>query len=161
LRSGEQYLLLYKKEGAEWMPQRARPFSIELSRALHSFWVSKFEEKSLFGTAEQRWLRHLSSIQKIFENHKDNEALLRAAQWLFDSFVGDDQLLAFVKATVCLEILLGDKQLSDTIGLGKLLANRCAFLISTNRHEREVILDDFEAIYRTRCKIVHDGKNRL
>jgi hypothetical protein len=87
--------------------------------------------------------------------------LLLAAQWLFDSYCGSNELLSFVQGAVVLETLLGDKAISDTIGLGDLLGNRCAYLISKTLEEREMILRDFRSIYDVRSKIVHAGKKRL
>ena len=62
---------------------------------------------------------------------------------------------------ICLEILLGDKQVSDLVGLGELLGNRCAFLVGRSRTQRDKILADFRRIYDTRSRIVHSGQNRL
>lgn len=87
--------------------------------------------------------------------------IVLAAQWLFDSYCGTDELLSFVQAAVVMEILLGDKAVSDLMGLGELLRNRCAYLISTTYEERDTILRDFKAIYDVRSKIVHSGKKRL
>jgi hypothetical protein len=62
---------------------------------------------------------------------------------------------------VVLEILLGDKAASDEIGLGRLLGNRCAYLIGKTQEERATILSDFKQIYDVRSDIVHEGKSRL
>jgi len=90
-----------------------------------------------------------------------NAGVLRAAQWLFDSYSSRSQLLAFVQATVALEILFGDKAISDVVGLGELLGNRVAYLIGTTRQQREEVLKDFRRIYETRSRIVHRGHNLL
>jgi len=86
---------------------------------------------------------------------------MRAAQWLFDSYANKSSLLAFVQAAVSLEILLGEHSMSDIVGVGALLSNRCAYLIGDSSQEREVIMRDFARIYDTRSKIVHRGKSRL
>jgi hypothetical protein len=62
---------------------------------------------------------------------------------------------------VALEILFGDKAASDLVGLGELLANRCAFSIAKDRSQRDKVLVDFKRIYDTRSKIVHRGHSRL
>src|SRR5829696_4079636 len=49
--------------------------------------------------------------------------LLLAGQWLFDSYVGQNDLLSFVQTMIALEILLGDKERSDLLGLNELLRN--------------------------------------
>jgi hypothetical protein len=103
----------------------------------------------------------LEKLRFVFQAEKQNEKLIRAAQWYFDSYCGDSELLAFVKATICLEIILGDKKLTDIVGLGKLMSNRCAYLISTTQKERDEVLEQFDGMYETRSNIVHSGKDRL
>src|SRR2546425_12513341 len=72
--------------------------------------------------------KDLTDIGAVMTRHVEDDRLLRAAKWLFDSYAATNPLLAFVQATTSLEILLGDKTLSDLVGLGALLGNRCAFL---------------------------------
>ena len=60
-----------------------------------------------------------------------------------------------------MEILLGEKAISDIIGLGELLRNRCAYLIGDSHKQREDILRNFKDIYDVRSKIVHRGKATL
>jgi hypothetical protein len=103
----------------------------------------------------------LPSIGHAFRDHPINDRVLLAAKWLLDSWVGRNELLAFVQATVALEILLGDKESSDAIGLGELLRNRCAYLIGSTHEQRAEILSEFKEIYDVRSKIVHRGKDRL
>jgi hypothetical protein len=62
---------------------------------------------------------------------------------------------------VVLEILLGDKLMSDEIGVGKLISNRFAYLIGTTHEERTYYLATFNKIYDIRSQIVHSGKHRL
>lgn len=69
----------------------------------------------------------LDAMSKLFREPQQHAPLLRACRWLYDSHVGEDKLLNFVQAMVVLEILLGDRSTSDEVGLGTLLANRCAY----------------------------------
>jgi len=110
----------------------------------------------------ERWANYILSQQMrtVFSNGKANLITL-ASEWFFDSYTGHDELLSYVQAMVVLEILLGDKAASDEIGLGRLLSNRCAFLIGKTQEERAAILRDFDQIYRVRSEIVHRGKSRL
>ena len=62
---------------------------------------------------------------------------------------------------IVLEILLGEEDRSDEIGLGELLRNRCAYLIGKTHKQRSEILRDFNRIYAVRSLIVHRGKSRL
>ena len=100
-------------------------------------------------------------VHTAFED-TDNAALLRrCAQWHFDSQCGTNHLLQFVQATVAIEILLGDKATSDRVGLGELLANRCAYSLARHPQERHDLLKEFRQIYDTRSAIVHRGKADL
>jgi len=113
------------------------------------------EQKSGFISNRFRLLKVATSQPSI------NERVLLAGRWLLDSYLGKNELLSFVQSAVALEILLGDKAVSDVIGLGELLRNRCAYMIGKSHHQREEILNDFGKIYDVRSKIVHRGKDRL
>jgi len=104
---------------------------------------------------------YLNQIKKVFSNLNKYEKLLNACKWYYEGRVGDDQLLSFIQNTVVLEILLGEKLISDKIGIGELLRNRCAYFISNSDKERETILNEFKKIYAIRSKIVHSGKSKL
>jgi hypothetical protein len=60
-----------------------------------------------------------------------------------------------------LEILFGDQAASDVVGIGQLIANRCAYLIGKTVEERERIIRDIRRLYATRSAIVHRGKDNL
>jgi hypothetical protein len=108
------------------------------------------------------WMRRqLESISTVFRSAEHARSIARGAQWLFDSHCGNDQLLQFVQAAVVIEILLGEKAVSDITGLGELLSNRCAYLIAVSHSQRNELLQDFRRIYEVRSKIVHRGKSRL
>jgi hypothetical protein len=62
---------------------------------------------------------------------------------------------------IVLEILLGDKNISEEIGLGELLRNRLAYMVGSSHQDRTKLLEDFSSIYRVRSQIVHSGKHRL
>ena len=116
-------------------------------------------------TADITWELWIDTIAKRFTPamaQTDAASLLRrCCQWHFDSSCGTNRLLQFVQATVAIEILLGDKSSSDLIGLGELLANRCAYSLARNADERQGLLKEFKRIYDTRSKIVHRGKADL
>ena len=65
-----------------------------------------------------------------------------------------DQILY---STISLEVLLGDRETADRIGLTKLLANRCAYLLGESRSERDKMMEQFKEIYDIRSQIVHAG----
>jgi hypothetical protein len=103
-----------------------------------------------------------SAMLGAFKTGKKPETIQLAAQWFFDgNRPGQDELLAYVQTMIVIEILLGDKSVSDQTGLNELLRNRCAYLISESAAERDEILDLFSEIYRVRSQIVHRGKHLL
>lgn len=104
--------------------------------------------------------RQRASMLSIPFSTRD-ERLLNAARWYFDAHCGSNELLSFVQAMIVLEIMFGDKAASDLIGLGQLIANRCAYLIGRTPGEREMIITDVTRIYGTRSAIVHRGKDSL
>lgn len=105
--------------------------------------------------------REFDKLDLIFASDPEAERLRLAARWLFDSYATENELLAYVQAMVCLEIILGDASLIGEIGLGELLRNRCAYLIGKTSVQRNEILKDFKEIYDVRSHIVHRGKNRI
>jgi Apea-like HEPN len=155
----EAYLAVYEKCESQWAPKKARTLPTGLVQGLERLRLhDRFSSSPM---AKRSFKGVLEKLRLLFQGEKQNEKLLLAAQWYFDSYCGDSDLLAFVKATICLEILLGDKKLTDIIGLGKLMSNRCAYLISTTQKERDEVLAQFDGIYKTRSSIVHSGKDRL
>ena len=105
--------------------------------------------------------RNLRTISKALGAADTSDKIRLAGQWFFDSYCGKNELLSYIQTTVSLEILLGEKAVSDIIGLGELLRNRCAYLIGKSHSQREKVLSDFKKIYDIRSKIVHRGKSKL
>jgi len=103
----------------------------------------------------------LKEIGAGFSAGKKGDPLLLASRWLFDSYSRKDGLLNYVQAIVVLEILLGDKAVSDELGLGQLFRNRCAYMIASDHADRAKLMKDFDEIYRVRSQIVHRGKPDL
>ena len=157
----ETQVVVFKCEDRDWKVRTNHSFSEEFSEEFESIEINN-DLLNHAGKHRNYFIRkELEKLATALQDFDRNEPLIRAAQWLFDSYCGRNNLLAFVQATVALEILLGDKAFSDVIGLGKLLGNRCAYLIGITRTQRDEVLKDFERIYDTRSKIVHRGKNRL
>lgn len=155
----EAYMAIYEKNEVGWAAKKTRTLSSELVQGLDRLRMhTRFSEDM---TSKKAVKAIFALLERIFQRERDHEQLLLAGRWYFDSFCGDSELLAFIKATICLEILLGDKKLTDVVGLGKLMSNRCAYLISTSQQERDEVLNDFDKIYATRSRIVHSGKDRL
>lgn len=109
----------------------------------------------------KKFMQTLELAAKLFQDNEECEKIRNACCWTFDSYCSENELLAFVQATITLEILLGDKSESDKVGLGSLLKNRCAYLLGKTNEERNEILKEFNEIYDIRSRIVHRGHPKL
>lgn len=106
--------------------------------------------------------RRQLGLLKAALGERADRSILRGAHWFAESLARrNNDLLSFIQGTVALEILLGEKAASDLVGIGELLANRCAYLIGKSHNERSQIRTDVKAIYDTRSRIVHRGHSRL
>lgn len=132
-----------------------------LSKVLSSLEVAPWVRDAKPDTRRGNFKYVLDRIAIVFGDVEANRRIISAARWLLNSHAADDELLAFVQATVALEILLGEQSANEKIGLTELLRNRCAYLIANSAKERDDILKLFNEIYTVRSKIVHTGKSRL
>jgi hypothetical protein len=108
------------------------------------------------------WIKFgLNGIRSGFADGSTSARLQLAAKWFVESYSNNRDLLGFVQAMVCLEIILGDQEDSQELGLGATIRNRCAYLIGRSHREREEISNQLKEIYRVRSTIVHTGKDQL
>ena len=153
---------VHRLAGEKWEYERYTELDSSLSALVYKL---EFDDRD--GAVETEGERKavaeaiLERMGFVFSAGPPANRLLLASHWLLDSYSGSDTMLAFVQAVVVLEILLGDKAVSEVVGLGELLGNRCAYLISKSQSERDKILEDFPRIYKVRSGIVHAGKKRL
>jgi hypothetical protein len=153
---------IHRFEQDRWVVQGSKQFDHANSDTFHDLSLNDLDGTLNTDTERARWLdARLSEIGTVFSNRKRTEKLLLACQWLFESYSGKNELLAFVQTTVVIEILLGDRVSSEQMGLGVLLRNRCAYLIGSTQRQRNEILEEFQKIYDVRSKIVHSGKKRI
>lgn len=110
---------------------------------------------------DDAFVKHRLGFVRQALTHDADRRIELAARWYFDSSASNNPLLAFVQAMVCLEILFGDKRVSDILGINELISNRCAYLIGKDPEDRTKILKDFPKIYDVRSRIVHRGHYRL
>lgn len=156
-----RHLIIHRKIDKAWQIWSTPELPSDLSVALGKLQIDDLDGR-IGPERIKQWVQDmLTVISTAFQNSDKAERVLLAAQWLLDSYMGANQLLSFVQATVAMEILLGEESKSDVIGIGELLRNRCAYLIGKSRSQREELLKDFEKIYDVRSKIVHRGKARL
>lgn len=92
---------------------------------------------------------------------RDNQKLKTSAIWMLRSYLGDRDMDQILASAIAVEVLLGDRETSDRIGLSKLMANRCAYALGKSASERQDIADAFVKWYRLRSEIVHSGRMRV
>jgi len=92
-----------------------------------------------------------------FGSDDHNRRLFTSCLWLFRASTSSRPMDQILYSTISLEVLLGDRETADRIGLTKLLANRCAYLLGESRSERDKMMEQFKEIYDIRSQIVHAG----
>lgn len=153
-------LWIYRDQGAGFHAFQKHRLETDLTSqtdqmaALANLVRDESQKASLFASSR-------ALIQNAFMANDDARRLRLAARWYFDSLANDRELLAFVQAMICMEILLGDRADASQLGIGDTIRNRCAYLIGTSPSERTLIVRDLNAIYDVRSKIVHTGKESL
>jgi len=155
-------LIIHRKVQGKWIVESFHELDEEFAGTFIDIEINDLS--GVLDTSERKeaWVAEcVARIRKIFRNEDKANKIILAGRWFFESFCGANQLLSFIQIIVALEILLGDKAVSDIMGLGELLRNRCAYLIGKSQEEREEILEEFKKIYDLRSKIVHRGKCRL
>lgn len=100
-------------------------------------------------------------LKTVFHDTKDGRKLFTACIWYYRAMISKRPLDRLLESTISIEVLLGDRQMSEGIGLSKLLGNRCAFLLGESSSQRDNIIDTFGKIYTLRSTIVHEGKHKL
>jgi hypothetical protein len=158
--SRDRWIYAYEERDGAWHPASSVIVEGDYAERLDSLQWLEIPE-----VQERQWDLWMNTVatrmRPAFVKSDDAARLRRCSQWHFDSQCGSNRLLQFVQATVAIEILLGDKATSDKMGLGELLANRCAYSLATDPHERETLLAQFKKSYDTRSMIVHRGKADL
>lgn len=111
------------------------------------------ETEQLLGDPEQS----LRAIAPAFADMR----VRTAARWHVDSLHLERGVVEIVQATICLEILFGDEDEAEAVGVTSLLGNRLAYLIGRTPKDRTEALANFKRLYKIRSKIVHAGKAAL
>ncbi|MFM5895131.1 MAG: hypothetical protein ACKOQM_11980 [Novosphingobium sp.] len=99
-------------------------------------------------------------IVKMFES-SECARLKTASIWLLRAHKTSRGMDKILDSTIAIEVLLGDREASDRIGLSKLMANRCAYALGKSHKERSELNDFFIRFYRVRSDIVHSGRLKL
>lgn len=152
---------VHKADGDGWTIHTKIDFDRDTSRVF-----DQLRSNDMFtGASKERKLSLamliVDELRAVFSAGDKADATTLGAGWLFESYGVQDRRLSYVQSMVVLEVLLGDKAMSDAIGLGQLLRNRCAYLIGKSHEERRTLLKDFDELYAVRSQIVHRGKATL
>lgn len=105
-------------------------------------------------------LEALEKVKTIFVGDVFSNRLFTAAIWFFRAKHSSRPLDKLLEATIAIEVMLGDKETADGVGLTKLLGNRCAYMLGKTNDERDAIQKTFTRLYKLRSDIVHIGKHR-
>lgn len=103
----------------------------------------------------------LNTISTIFNDDTDCRKLHTACIWFYRATINRRPLDSLLESTIAIEVMLGDRKVSEGIGLSNLLGNRCAFLLGTSSGARHQIMNNFQTIYKLRSNIVHEGRHSL
>jgi hypothetical protein len=79
-------------------------------------------------------INKVSSFEKLMEPVREflnckSDKLRTAAIWYLRALTSNRPLDQVLESAITLEVLLGDQQMSDRVGLTKLMANRCAYAL--------------------------------
>lgn len=102
----------------------------------------------------------LKPILPVFISKQANK-LKTACAWVLRAHLSSRSLDRVLEAAITMEVLLGDRDTSDRVGLSKLMANRCAYALGKSASERDHIIDLFSRFYKLRSEIVHSGRTNL
>jgi len=102
----------------------------------------------------------LIDVIKLF-NSSQGQRLKTSSIWLLRSFLSERGMDKILDATIAIEVLLGDREAADRVGLSKLMANRCAYALGKSAKERQELFDFFIDFYKLRSEIVHSGRLKI
>ena len=106
-------------------------------------------------------LAELISLAKNMFLSADRQRLRTSAIWLLRAYLSERDMDQILASAIAVEVLLGDREASDRIGLTKLMANRCAYTLGASASDRLEIADFFTRWYKLRSEVVHSGRMRV
>jgi hypothetical protein len=113
----DKWIYAYQQQESSWHSAASTMLEGDYAERLNSLrWleVPEVQERDW-----EAWLRFVGlRLRPTFAKTDGAARLRRCSQWHFDSQCGSNRLLQFVQATVAVEILLGDKAISDRVGIG-------------------------------------------
>jgi len=161
VRPRVRHLIIHRQINDQWRIFKTQKLPMDFAEVLGNVETSKNNGQKVDGKNTQLNQALLFFLQLVFSSPTErNKRLLKANQWFMDSYMGSNELLAFVQAMIAMEVLLGRKE-SQKIGIGELLSSRCGYLIGKNHEDRDQVIEIVKDIYDVRSDIVHRGKNTL
>lgn len=100
--------------------------------------------------------KNISPIVSLFSS-STADRIRTASIWLLRATTSVRPVDQVLEAAIAIEVLLGDRQVSDKVGLTRLMANRCAYALGSSAQSRSEIEKTFTEFYNLRSRIVHDG----
>lgn len=161
VRPRVRHLIIHRQINDQWRIFKTQKLPMDFAEVLDNVEISENNGQKVDGKNTQLNQTLLFFLQLLFSSPAErNERLLKANQWFMDSYMGSNELLAFVQTMIVMEVLLGGKE-SQKIGIGELLSSRCGYLIGKNHEDRDQVIEIVKDIYDVRSNIVHRGKNTL
>lgn len=129
----------------------------DIKRASNLFFKSEHRKLLEGGESLQSLLQPVSDVFVC----KEPQRMTTAAVWLLRAHMSSRGIDQILESAIAIEILLGDREASDRVGLSKLMANRCAYSLGGSARERKELIDFFTKYYKVRSDIVHSGRLRI
>lgn len=107
------------------------------------------------------------AIELIECVEEESRRVKSAIEWCFDSYIVQNQTLAFLQVCIGLEALFGDERQNkkqnerQNIALTETLADRCSYLIGSDIKGRKKIKEEFKELYGVRSDLVHGSITEL
>lgn len=148
-------IIIYTTENAIWPRENTIDLPLEICILLGKLIATEVSEEAI-----DKFLASLEAPAKLIESGQEECTRIKAAiEWSFDSLTAENETMAFLKACIGLEALLGENEAGPS--LTEALSDRCAYLIATSIKGRKGIKERFKELYKLRSKIVHGSINHL
>jgi hypothetical protein len=102
----------------------------------------------------------LKRVLKVF-SAGNAQKLKTACAWSLRANLSSRELDKILESAITIEVLMGDRDTGDRVGLTKLMANRCAYALGKSSKERDEMIEFFVQFYRVRSDVVHSGRTTL
>lgn len=154
---GNPIVIVNKVDGSSKEFSYANYVDEDLTKCYSFITPSTIDERLDSGESVEKILE---GLRKVFVS-ENSLKLKAAASWLLRAQMSPRNLDKAIEYAIALEVLLGDRDTSDRIGLSKLMANRCAYALGKDEKERQKLTAMFLKFYKLRSEIVHSGRTAM